>query len=1359
VPSARSSSKSLSHRGLIDRLETRLLLSAGDLNTGFGSGGTTTFNTDLSMRLRDAAVQSDGSIIVLFSSSSASAVARFSPSGVLDSGFGGGLITGAGLGGGSVYSAIAVQSDDKIVLAGDTTSGAVAVSRLLAGGGLDTDFGTNGTRLVTDNTRSFKSTAVLVRDDDRIVVGGDADAPSAFDSDFALFGLTASGNVDNAFNGGSPVTTDIGQNDFIDSLALLSDGRIVAAGRAFDGLNETPALALALYTGAGAPDSNFDQDGVLVTGQLSAEAGRTIAVQNGTQILLLDPVHSGEHIALARINANGVFDASFGDGDGIAPPINSGPIGTAFDGGMVVDPAGQVVVAYDLASTGTDIARVVRLNPDGSPDLSFVQSHNLSSGAFSGLTDRVLFRPDNSIVVATSTAAADVLLASYDGTHPPTPSVEGAATANTSLNLISVRLTYTGDVPIDPATVAANNVRLTGPGGYSELATATSDVQASGNSLSVTYRFPPPGGTLTATDEGTYQVLITGAGVQDVNDNVVQPQLVETINITVATGLADLAFANTTFAAGRYFPGDTIPANLVPASSGVATGTVAMNVVLSVDDVAGNADDIPLLSLTAATAGTPITSLGPIPSDAPPGQYRLIARLDPGNTVGELDEANNTLISTAGAVVVKAPSTSSPSLSIGGLDPGFGVSGVIRPGLGLSSTVGALQQSNGLLLIAGSQGEPGDRNIAMARRNTSNVPDDEFGGGGGVVVLDLRGSDDRVTDSALLPDGRILLVGSTSELDDDGNTIGSDFFIARFNPDGSTDDAFGDGEPVIIDFAADADGDPSVDTARELLIGPDGKLLIVGRTDAGGDTDFAFARLNGDGTLDTSFGTGGRLVTDFHGADDGALSATIAADGGIYAVGFATIGGARQAGVAKYTSAGTLDASFGTGGLVTFSAGGSDERGNAIAVSPKGKVVVAGYTATGSIGNGTYDSRFLVVRMSSNGKLDRKFGNGGVATLDVGDPATATYVEVLADERVVASGVSSPLIAQGQSGQTDIVIARFSDRGTPDTSLGGSGFVVIPTGANDADSEAEGEAKGGANFLLDLSAEETLAEFQDTTEGKLNGRQGGGAFAAGTSGDQTVIAAVVTSGVELSGELLGALPTSVIGGTKQKVLVNVLNVGDLPAEGALDITLYTSADQTLGSGDREIFTLAGKPVKLKPLTFGGRAKRFNLKFTYPVDIADGAYFLLAEVNPAQSIQELNPNNNSAFSNQPVQIAAPFVDMTGAGVTGTPLTIGKAASLPVTITNAGNIKLKTTSGITLVLSQDQTLDDGDTQVTATPARVNLNPQASKPLKLRLTPPAVAPGDYFLFVIIDSANAVAERNEANNLLASAVATPLQ
>src|SRR5262245_33271373 len=209
------------------------------------------------------------------------------------------------------------------------------------------------------------------------------------------------------------------------------------------------------------------------------------------------------------------------------------------------------------------------------------------------------------------------------------------------------------------------------------------------------------------------------------------------------------------------------------------------------------------------------------------------------------------------------------------------------------------------------------------------------------------------------------------------------------------DDSFGTGGRLTTKF-----GGYSA-RALGLAVQPDGKIVAAGWTIRNEGADFAVARYNDDGTLDTSFGNGGRVTTDFGGAFEGAWSVAVQTDGKIVAAGLTGSFGTNNFAVARYNSDGTLDTGFGTGGRVITGFLGVTAVALSVAAQTDGKVVVAGLAGI----DGGAD--FALVRYNSNGTLDTGFGTGGRVTTNFPDSqrlslAAVFSVAVQPDGKIVA---------------------------------------------------------------------------------------------------------------------------------------------------------------------------------------------------------------------------------------------------------------------------------------------------------------------------------------------------------------------
>ena len=351
----------------------------------------------------------------------------------------------------------------------------------------------------------------------------------------------------------------------------------------------------------------------------------------------------------------------------------------------------------------------------------------------------------------------------------------------------------------------------------------------------------------------------------------------------------------------------------------------------------------------------------------------------------------------------------------GGLDPSFGNGGTVITSFGGSDVASAVViQSDGKLVVAGRTNIAGNTVFALARYNAIGSLDPAFGTGG-LVTTDF-GSTDQALAVALQTDGKIVTAGRR----------GSDVIVARYNADGSQDTLFGNAGRVITNFGA-------TELALALVLQPDGKIVVAGRTNRptpNGNFEFALARYQSTGTVDTTFGTAGLVTTDFGGTVDRAFAMALQPDGKLVVVGDSDANFA----LARYDPNGSLDASFGAGGKVVTSFGGADQA-SAVTLQPDGKIVVAGQTDTG------ISIDFALARYLPDGSLDGAFGSGGRVTTNFTGTSDdlGSAVALQFDGKIVVGGTSDDNFA----------LARYTAEGVLDTSFGSAGTVTTNLGGED----------------------------------------------------------------------------------------------------------------------------------------------------------------------------------------------------------------------------------------------------------------------------------------------------------------------
>lgn len=294
----------------------------------------------------------------------------------------------------------------------------------------------------------------------------------------------------------------------------------------------------------------------------------------------------------------------------------------------------------------------------------------------------------------------------------------------------------------------------------------------------------------------------------------------------------------------------------------------------------------------------------------------------------------------------------------GSPDKSFGVGGKVTTNVIIGGRILAIAlQSNGKIVAAGftntiSTGP----DMAVARFNTDGSLDQDFGASG-KVITDFAGGTDSINAVAMQPDGKIVAAGFTQVTP---APFSFDFALVRYDTNGNLDNSFGSGGKVTTEIVADA-----TDEGRGLVIQPNGKIVVAGKTRTSIFSDFALAGYNPDGSLDSSFGTGGRVVTQLVG-NSAANALLLQPNGKLIAAGF-TASSSGDFALVRYASDGAVDLSFGAGGVVATDFQGGPEEVLALAWQPDGKIVAVGLTELST----PFTTRdFAVARYYTDGGFD-----------------------------------------------------------------------------------------------------------------------------------------------------------------------------------------------------------------------------------------------------------------------------------------------------------------------------------------------------------------------------------------------------
>ena len=340
--------------------------------------------------------------------------------GALDTSFGGdGKVTDASFGGdGKVVtnltrrndfvSALAIQADGKIVLAGD------GVARYNSDGTLDASFGVNGKVRTTnpEGPRAWRhsfvdmfgfATGVAIQADGKIVVVGRGSGPHSDYPGFALARWNSDGTLDTSFGVDGKVRTHFSANssDNASGVAIQADGKIVVVGVAGSGPDKHPVFALARYNSDGTLDASFGVNGKVMTDFTPRGDGAAgVAIQADGKIVVVGGAAGWGKFALARYNSDGTLDASFGVDGKVMTDFTSGNDSAT---GVAIQADGKIVAAGVAGDySGHSRFALARYNSDGTLDASFGVDGKVMTDFTSGndYASGVAIQADGKIVAA-----------------------------------------------------------------------------------------------------------------------------------------------------------------------------------------------------------------------------------------------------------------------------------------------------------------------------------------------------------------------------------------------------------------------------------------------------------------------------------------------------------------------------------------------------------------------------------------------------------------------------------------------------------------------------------------------------------------------------------------------------------------------------------------------------------------------------------------------------------------------------------------------------------------------------------------------------------------------------------------------
>jgi uncharacterized delta-60 repeat protein len=750
-----------------------------------------------------------------------------------------------------------------------------------------------------------------------------------------------SGELDQTFFAGK-TTAKIGiVNDFALATAIQTDGKIIAAGYNYTGTKYN--FAVARYNADGSLDKSFSNDGKesIAVGNNQDIANAAIVQPDG-KIVLAGSSYDGANtnFALIRLNTDGSLDNSF-DGDGKATAL----IGAySVISSVAIQSNGKIVVAGNSYNGSNYDFALARFNANGTLDNTFDGDGKVTTAI--GLGDDFAFsaaiQTDGKIV------AAGYFANGFDSFALVRYNTNG-----------SLDNTFDGDGKavglIGSGNCRAHTVAIQADGKI--VAAGRADSASNGYDFALT-RFLADG-SLDPAFDGDGKVMTSLEMDDETRSVVIQPadNKIVVAGYTANPGATQIKFGfaryNTNGSLDTSFDTDGKASISIGGSNDIAYAVALQSdgkIVAAGYTENGTNDDFAVARLNAN--GSPDGTFG----------NRVFTNFGSDNA-----QANSTAIQSDGKIVVAGFNYNGSNRDFavsrynadGTLDFTFGNYGKVTTavGGGIDDAQAVAIQTDGKILVAGYSNAAAHNNFAVVRYNTNGTPDNTFGVGG-KMVTEVGTADSVAYAMAIQSDGKIVLAGTATQGGD------YDFAVVRYNTNGTLDNTFeGDGR-VFTPVGT------SNDTAYAVAIQTDGKIVAAGEAYNGGaNRDFALARYNANGSLDTNFDNDGKSMVEMGSLNDTAKSLTIQSNGRIIVGGYGFFTN-WDFELARFNADGILDTDFdGDGRVVTDLIPGNSDHINAVAVQADGKIVVGGYTSTGF--QTTSDAAFA--RYNTDGSLDTGF--------------------------------------------------------------------------------------------------------------------------------------------------------------------------------------------------------------------------------------------------------------------------------------------------------------------------------------------------------------------------------------------------
>ncbi|MDB5293475.1 MAG: conserved repeat domain protein, partial [Phycisphaerales bacterium] len=801
-----------------------------------------------------------------------------------------------------------------------------------------------------------------------------------------------------------------------------------------------------------------------------ANATPPIAVVSAPDVT--DPAAT-EVVNVTYASSAGINTSTIDTGDITVTPVAGGsPIGVS-GVNSVTNSDGSVTASYTLATPG-----------GGNWSAA-------SNGAYTIAVNGGSVTDTNGLGVGASFGSFRVSVAD---TTPPTSSISAADVTAAGGGTYAFTITYADNVAVDPSTITLDNVSVSGPGGPLSVTGVTVGALGNGAYLA-TYTATAPNGAWDASANGQYTITLHDSQVFDTAGNSA-PADSKTFNVNISVPDTTPPVVSSINAAGISAPGATIETVSVTYHDDVAVNTATIDANdITVVGPGGNALTIAGFTLSGSgqtvTATYTVIAPGGIWNSSDNGTYTITV------VPGQVTDTSNNGVGTASGTFNVSASVADTQPPTGAISaPAIGTAG------GSSQTVTVVYSDNVGINLAtigvgniSVSGPGGPLTVTGVNRTVAN--------NGRTVTATYTVAAPSGAWSAT-DDGTYNVALNANQVLDTSNNAAPVTFgsfavnIALPNPNDST---FAAGSAVSATFVAEA-----------VVTEQDGKILVAGhQTASNGQTQAVLERLNADGSLDTAFGTGGRVVTPATGNN---AWYAITLQGANHVVLAGTHNG--DFALARFDFSGNLDPTFGAGGITFTDFGSASDTAYGVALAPSGQIVAVG----------TSNNRFAFARFDANGHLDTSFGQGGRQLFDTGTAMQMLGgVTVQNDGRVVAAGASG----------SNVDVVRLTANGEPDSTFSVDGVVTVP-------GLAMGQVAGGQGYTESVALQSDgkiligkstasghFGIARLTTDGKLDASFGSAGIATANFGGQDDVDSIV---VQDSGVIL-AVGTSNQNGTPQ----------------------------------------------------------------------------------------------------------------------------------------------------------------------------------------------------------------------------------